>query len=193
MVWLTIIYIFVTAAMLIAIHRQGQIMMNAERPWLTVFIPKGETRWDDYRGLSASTQLAILYIMPAIKNYGKTIANAKLMEARPHLVPASEKLPSAPVYNSPETQILNGTITLFPDTPFQPFNLPLSVIDLQDIFSGKVVFWIYGHILYEDAFKRKHDARFCFIFRVAHGMGPFKTGFYVSAPEGYYEAYNRCT
>jgi hypothetical protein len=170
-----------------AANKTAGVMMEAERAWVAIFIPP-EKDGSTYRPGPAET-LTILYVKPALKNFGKTIAVAKTMKARLQLVPVKEALPPIPIYDSAETQTLTGDITLFPEVPFQPFSLGISNGDMRRVFNREVNLWVYGYVDFIDAFGRPWETKFCMVFHIPGGFNPNPQGFYISGPE----EYNRST
>jgi hypothetical protein len=80
-------------------------------------------------------------------------------------------------------------VTLPPDMVMQPLKLALSGSNWPAIRDGQNFLYVYGFVEYLDAFDRKRESRFCYLYHVPGGFNPNPRGFYMS---GGHE-YNRCT
>lgn len=182
MVWLTTTYIIVTYRMLRAISRQTAALMNAERALVIVTMhPIPDISPDLNR-------LEMFSIAPVFKNCGKTTATIISAKARAHILNRGEELAGEPVYTG-EVKEVHGRVPLPPTIYIQPISTLIDSSQFPAIYREETVLYIYGLVEYLDAFERRHETRFCYLYHVPRGFDPRPRGLYMAGPE----TYNRCT
>jgi hypothetical protein len=110
-----------------------------------------------------------------VKNYGKTIA---LIKEISHELTHRKELPShvryAPIPNLPKERTLVAGATTEAIVCSMP--APLSASEAMSIRAGDSFLWLWGRVVYDDAFGREHEHRFVTRYRVGHGFQPHPHG-----------------
>jgi len=113
-----------------------------------------------------------VYVQYAFKNYGRTPAILKEIshelrlwnrlpeELRYSAIPAMPK--ELAVVAGASTEALQCTLMI-----------PLTVEAATSIRTGDSFLWLYGHVLYEDAFGREREHRFLYRYRIGPGFQPY--------------------
>jgi hypothetical protein len=132
-----------------------------------------------------TSRLEVLFILPVVENFGKSVA--KIVSADSILVgiPAGEELPAEPDYNAPGFQKVAVDIELPQGASVQPWKLGISNFDFASVFERRSMLWLYGVVHYEDIYGDHHESRFCFSYLFPGGFNPSAAGFYSSGPKAY--------
>jgi hypothetical protein len=164
---------------LVTIHRQTNALISSERAWVLVEI--GEAPMP-------TTGDAIAYwIMPVVKNHGKTSARIVKMALRQHQVAQPDSLPLVPEYRGEQSY----NFILPPGLPIRPMSIGLISEDLNKIRELKTFLYVYGFVDYLDVGNVKRQTRFCYLYHVPVGGDPAPAGFYMSTQAPL--AYTQCT
>jgi hypothetical protein len=168
-----------------ATKTSADALINSERAWIIVDIGKLPPFDPD------PNQVQILWILPTIKNYGKTVARITRVAGILKLIPEGEKLPATPEYILGQGFDDSIDIVLPPEVPIQP-RLALNGDEFIKVRQGKFSLFVHGFIEYFDGIseKRRRSA-YCFGYVIQAGYSPAETGFYpyLAAPR----AYTECT
>ncbi len=113
------------------------------------------------------------------KNYGKTPA---LIKAISREMQHRKELPShlryTPIPNLPkERTVVAGAMS---EPILCGLIAPVTAGEASSIRAGESFLWLWGHVVYDDAFGREHEHRFLTRYRVGYGFQPYQ-----------YEDYNR--
>jgi hypothetical protein len=122
-----------------------------------------------------------VYVQYALKNYGRTPAVLKeISHDLQRWTSLPEKLHYLPIPAMPkELAIVAGASS----EPLQcTLAMPLTVEAATSIRTGDSFLWLYGRVLYEDAFGREREHRFLYRYRIGPGFQPY-----------YYKDYNKST
>jgi hypothetical protein len=122
-----------------------------------------------------------VYVQYVLKNYGRTPAVLKeISHDLQRWMSLPEKLHYLPIPAMPkELAIVAGASS----EPLQcTLTVPLTVEAATSIRTGDSFLWLYGRVLYEDAFGREREHRFLYRYRIGPGFQPY-----------YYEDYNKST
>jgi len=120
-----------------------------------------------------------VYVQYVLKNYGRTPAVLKeISHDLQRWTSLPEKLHYLPIPAMPkELAIVAGASS----EPLQcTLVVPLTVEAATSIRTGDSFLWLYGRILYEDAFGREREHRFLYRYRIGPGFQPY-----------YYKDYNK--
>jgi hypothetical protein len=163
------------------------ILMSENRARLLVTLPHDASE-KIASFVPSPTTLATLYILPVVRNYGKTMAVVTLFKARFLILSEGQQLPTDPDYEAADFQTVQVVTQLPPDALVQP-KAGISNFDFVPVYEQKSTLWLYGLVDYRDIYGFSHQSRFCFVYHIPGGFNPNPAGFYSSGPE----AYNRCT
>jgi hypothetical protein len=122
-----------------------------------------------------------VYVQYVLKNYGRTPAVLKeISHELQRWSDLPEKLHYLPIPAMPkELAIVAGASS----EPLQcTLVVPLTVEAATSIRTGDSFLWLYGRVLYEDAFGREREHRFLYRYRIGPGFQPY-----------YYKDYNKST
>jgi len=122
-----------------------------------------------------------VYVQYVLKNYGRTPAVLKeISHDLQRWTSLPEKLHYLPIPAMPkEPAIVAGASS----EPLQcTLAVPLTVEAATSIRTGDSFLWLYGRVLYEDAFGREREHRFLYRYRIGPGFQPY-----------YYQDYNKST
>jgi hypothetical protein len=157
-----------------------------QRARLTMFIPPDASE-KTAQFQPGQWQLEILFIMPAIRNYGKTEARITKGTIRLEQRPAADPMPPEPQYDARDAHVFNGEVVLPPESSaqLQSFRVGISNLDFKPVREGLTVLWIYGFVEYRDIYDQFHENRFCFTFHIPGGFDPQPAGWYRAGPPGY--------
>jgi hypothetical protein len=163
------------------------VLMSENRARLLVTLPPDASE-KIANFIPSPTMLAILYILPVVRNYGKTMAAVTLFKARFLILPGGQRLPPNPDYAATDFQTVDVLAQLPPDAYFQP-RAGIGNFDFLPVYEQQSTLWLYGLVDYRDIYDVPHQSRFCFVYHTPGGFNPNPAGFYTAGPE----AYNRCT
>ena len=126
-----------------------------------------------------------------IQNQGNSPAWLTARAEKLQVVPAREnwidELPNIPDYG-PITN-LGDYGAAMPPNAILPAPLLLNPNDAPDIEQGNKALYVYGFARYRDAFRAKHETRYCFRLKIALGVAdPKSRGFYIAGPPAYNKA-----
>jgi hypothetical protein len=165
-----------------ATERSATAQMDADRSWVLVEI--GEI--PDFQPIP--NQLEILWIRPAIKNVGSTVARIQKIRAVIRLNKEGEALPQIPEYPLGQGADITGiNILLPPNTPVQPIKLGITGDEFTQAKEGKQHLYLHGFIEYLDLGNTPRRTAFCYYYAVQGGFSPDPTRFYLelTAPAAY--------
>ena len=147
---------------------QGQIVAVFEPgniPQMLSELGRGDTGFGSQRIIISFT----------CKNYGKTIA---LIKEISHELTHRKELPThvryVPIPNLPKERTLVAGATSEAIVCSMP--APLSGSEAISIRAGESFLWLWGRVVYDDAFGREHEHRFVCRYRVGHGFQPHPHG-----------------
>lgn len=163
-------------------RKAAQAIANNERAWILV------TMGDLPEFTPNHDVLEILYVIPTLKNYGRTPAIITKMRATPERIPVGFKLQPTADHSNIYTKNIDYEIPLPPDHAIQPVKIGIPTADFTPIFDGSFSQYIRGFVEYRDINNRAHTTEFCFIYHVPRGFNPDPAGFYAGPPE-----YNKIT
>jgi hypothetical protein len=113
-----------------------------------------------------------VYVQYAFKNYGRTPAILKEISHELRLwnrLP--EELRYSPIPAMPkELAVVAGAST---EALQCTLMVPLTVEAATSIRTGDSFLWLYGHVVYEDAFGRQREHRFLYRYRIGPGFQPY--------------------
>ncbi len=180
-----------TVVMAAAIIFQLRATHRQERAWIAIESIDVPEELSHYT-LMFPMNIDLGYVF---KNFGNT--PAKLTDSRLifRLVTSIDDLPSQPNYGPKQEYPrfpLDGGL-MVPNITFelrQAFQGPdgtpaLSNEDLTAIRSGAKALVSYGFIEYRDAFDKRHETRFCHIYRVLKGTNYYGGDFGIAGPSEY--------
>jgi hypothetical protein len=99
----------------------------------------------------------------------------------------SAELPSQPDYG--ELTKLGDFGATLPPNGMMPATFLLRPNDAASVERGENALYVYGIVKYRDAFKTKHETRYCYRLKVALGLtDPAARGFYIAGPPKYNKA-----
>lgn len=168
-----------------AAQKNAQAVIDSERAWILADIGK----LPDFD--PKPDEVAVLWIFPTIKNYGRTPARIKRVAGIVKLVPSGQQLPSLPEYILGQGFDMQIDLVLPPNSQIQP-RLTISPQELVEVRDGKVSLFVHGFIEYLDGVSTEpRKSAYCFGYVIQSGFSPAETGFYpyLSAPA----AYTECT
>ena len=116
-----------------------------------------------------------VYVQYALKNYGRTPAVLKEIshEIR-HLERLPDELKYVPIPAMPkELAIVAGAST---ENLQVNLAVPLTVEAAASIRTGDSYLWLYGRVVYDDAFGREREHRFLYRYRIGPGFQPYRHG-----------------
>jgi hypothetical protein len=194
----TLVIAFFTLITTGAFFYQIRITHNAERSWIGVdnIVPPEHLAWVNV------PRLDNFLFEYTFRNRGRTHARINYVRIRFRMIEALEVLPRYPEYGT-------GDHTMFQEIPpdgmvyppqesfivhaeFEGPNgekAPTSE-QIAAIRNHQSFLVSYGKVLYKDAFKRKHETRFCYVYSVQIGIqGRIKGEFHLGGPS----AYNKTT
>jgi len=96
-------------------------------------------------------------------NLGRTPAWITAMGSRANLVSQGQNLPIEPIYDWSGPFPPEGTV--LPPQANIPQGADITLDDLSHIDNGDVTLYFYGAVKYRDVFRKKHEARYCYIFK----------------------------
>jgi hypothetical protein len=188
-------------------RRSVSAIINGQRAWIVVD-KFGAPNVDE--GIS---ETGILFLVVNLKVVGATTAKLLGTGMRFHLVrrrgdiedsvEPEPMLPSKPNYTGSFVSLRARNLPRagFAKAPNEDFQIPmhledgpLSQNDLTAIRNKELFLCAYGFVTYEDSFKRKHETRFCYIYRVSYrsaihtvtGKNVFPSAFELGGPEAYH-------
>lgn len=167
-----------------AVNDSVGVMINSERAWVLVEIgeiPNFQTQ---------PSQLEFLWIRPAIRNYGNTVARIKRIRAIVRLVPDGQALPPQPEYPLGQGADIQGVnLILPPNIPIQPIKLGVTGEEFAQIRQGRIFLYVHGFLEYWDLGHTERRTAFCFFYAIQSGFSPDPTRFYLelTAPPAYNE------
>ena len=133
-----------------------------------------------------SQAVPVFFNICTVKNYGKTPAWVTSFVSKGHLLVKGESLPDAPNYTleNSEQGAPIGESVLPPGDPIKQA-IPMSVDNIKDVLGRKLTFYVYGRVLYRDAFSQKRETRFCYRYHNPVGFDMRPEGFYEEGPQKY--------
>jgi hypothetical protein len=113
-----------------------------------------------------------VYVQYALKNYGRTPAVLKeISHELQRWSSLPEKLHYLPIPAMPkELAIVAGAST---EALQCTLVTPLTVEAATSIRTGDSFLWLFGHVVYEDAFGREREHRFLYRYRIGPGFQPY--------------------
>jgi hypothetical protein len=172
----------VTNAAADAARRSADALVAAERAQLLSIVEVsniphilselGRSERSESTGAATSEKPVVQY---AFKNYGKTPAILKdISHDLRHWKEPPEVLRYAPLSTPPkERAVMAGGST----EPLQCLLVvPLSAEAAASIRAGDSFFWLYGRVLYDDAFGKEREHRFLYRYRTGYGFQPYYHG-----------------
>ena len=116
-----------------------------------------------------------VYVQYVLKNYGRTPAVLKeISHDLRHWARLPDELKYFPIPAMPkEVAIVAGAST---ETLQSTLTVPLTVEAAASIRTGDSFLWLYGHIVYDDAFGREREHRFLYRYRIGPGFQPYHHG-----------------
>jgi hypothetical protein len=154
---------------------QVHITHNAERAWIIVTKAERPERlqWVNFPADTESIHFRFVFT-----NHGRTPAKINYVRIRFHILARLEDLPKSPTYG-------DGKHTVFQDIGEDGILIPSSeefvalstfegldgqnaptVAQVNDVREHKSFLVSYGLIRYRDAFNRRHETRFCYVYDV---------------------------
>jgi type II secretory pathway pseudopilin PulG len=163
-----------------AARLNAQALIDAERAWIFVTI-------SPLPGLpEESDRVEALFVMPTIKDYGRTPARIKKIWAKKQQF--TNPVPPEPDYEIADSVELDE-IVLPPQVAIQPLRLSFSGSDFKQAREdSNLSLCIYGYVDYSDLANRPRQTRFCYIYQVQAGFNPLPSGFYIGGPSAYNKA-----
>jgi hypothetical protein len=143
--------------------------MSQERARLLVSLPADVSERTS-KFVPSSTLLEILYILPVIHNYGRTIARITRSKAKFFILPEGQHLPKDPDYDAVDFQNVEAEIQLPAEASVQPLKLGISNFGFIPVYKRQSVLWLYGLIDYHDIYGLPHQSRFCFVYHIPGGF-----------------------
>jgi hypothetical protein len=116
-----------------------------------------------------------IYVQYALKNYGKTPAVLKEIS---HELQHVARLPDEPKYVPIPAMPKEVAIVAGASTENLQVNLavPLTVEAVASIRTGDSYLWLFGRVVYDDAFGREREHRFLYRYRIGPGFQPYRHG-----------------
>lgn len=116
-----------------------------------------------------------VYVQYVLKNYGRTPAVLKEIS---HDLRQWARLPDERKYFSIPAMPKEVAIVAGASSETLQCNLavPLTVEAAASIRTGDSFLWLYGHVVYDDAFGREREHRFLFRYRIGPGFQPYHHG-----------------
>jgi hypothetical protein len=159
----------------------AEALINSERAWVQVEVGKIPEFTPD------PTKVEILWIWPAVRNWGRTPARIVKDSVRLHQVASADGLPEVPEYQNERVM----DFILPPNAPHPILQVGLSATDFIKIKGGQSFLYLYGFVDYLDIGNARRQTRFCFYYHVPHGFNAFPEGFYPAARVP--SVYTECT
>jgi len=120
-------------------------------------------------GVTTGERVSVRYVF---KNYGKSPAILKeISHDLQHWNDLPDELRYFPIPEMPkERAVMAGGST----ESFQCIVMaPLTAGAATSIRTGDSFLWLYGHVVYDDAFGREREHRFLYRYRIGHGFQPY--------------------
>jgi hypothetical protein len=116
-----------------------------------------------------------VYVQYVLKNYGRTPAVLKEIS---HELQHVARLPDAPKYVPIPAMPKEVAIVAGASSENLQCNLavPLTVEAATSIRTGDSHLWLYGRVVYDDAFGREREHRFLYRYRIGPGFQPYRQG-----------------
>jgi hypothetical protein len=123
-----------------------------------------------------------VYVIPIIKNHGKTTARITRFALSWRAVNSPDALPSEPDYGREN----EADFVVPPNAPIQPMSVLIPNEDYRDAEEIRIALYVYGFIDYK-AWWIPRKTRFCFMHYPGPSTTPLPPGFYVGiqAPSSY--------
>ncbi len=169
-----------------AAKASADAVKSAERPWVLATLDGRAFRPDTMND-------AVIRVVCNCENYGRTPPTINALVAKMIQLDRTQTLAPEPNYSATDVQaqtseLLLAPVVLPPGGRIQrPFYLPR--LGRLAVERGDAILYIYGQVLYRDAFGDEHETRFCYEFKPAlGGADPAIAGFYISGPAPYNKA-----
>ena len=116
-----------------------------------------------------------VYVQYVLKNYGRTPAVLKeISHELRHLARLPDELKYVPIPAMPkEVAIVAGASS---ESLQCNLAIPLTVEATASIRTGDSFLWLYGRVVYDDAFGREREHRFLYRYRIGPGFQPYHHG-----------------
>jgi hypothetical protein len=120
-------------------------------------------------------------------NRGRTPAWITAMGSRINLLPKGKTLPPEPTYDWATPFPPEGTV--LPPNANIPQGVDITLADLSNVDNGAVTFYFYGVVQYRDVFRKKHETKYCYVFKPqSSATDPSPRDFYIGGPANYNKA-----
>jgi hypothetical protein len=182
-VYITAVYVFISAWMLIAMKRQTRHLVISERAWFTC---KAEISSELEHPNQVNTKVAFIFL-----NTGKTPGFITEIGFAIDALKEGESLPLIPSgYESKDLAKWGGRgIPIAPQDSMSRFgSIEVSNPAVEQLKTGELVLWVHGYVKYRDTFvQSEHETRYCLKWEPGRA-GSGSVEFSIAGPEAYNSA-----
>jgi hypothetical protein len=162
-----------------AAKASSDTLKRGERPWILASIDDRAMRENQ------PDDQPITMIVCNMTNLGRTVALVEGVAVKMDRVEI-DQLPAEPDYASPE--VWPNAIPIPPNGGIQR-SLYLGFVGRSAVERGANFLYIYGRVLYRDAYGDAHETRFCYRFwNKWRSVDPQTAGFHIGGPANYNKA-----